>query len=144
MSTYCDRARKNTTTSRDLQRIWFSFKNMQVKTLNSRCDFQRTAQAEVDAAKEQEMTSMGPVSFPRFLEEESSVDLRQNAWKAWLHGDILTRLVYLPAEGREFINRVCRLADTDDDAESGLRKIKTFKVKRFCTCRPLFSLQNTT
>lgn len=100
---------------------------MQVKTLNSRCDFQRTAQAEVDAAKEQEMTSIGPVSFPMFLEEESSVDLRQNAWKAWLHGDVLTRLVYLPAGGREFINPVCRLADTGDEAWKRVKENKNLQ-----------------
>lgn len=116
---------------------------IQVKTISSRCDFQRTVQPEV-MAKETEIVSKARL-FPRLPEYEWALGLSLDAWGRGLTVIIahywstyLTRGVTLST--RLVIGRWRWWRH-----ESGLSKIKTFKVKRYWAAgtRPGFSAVDT-
>lgn len=113
---------------------------IQVKTINSRCDFQRTVQPEVDTAKETEIVSKTRL-FPRRRECEWALGLSLDTGRRGLIVKLTRYWSTYLMRGVALLTRLVIGRWRWWHQESGLSKIKTFKVKRYWPAgtRPGFS-----
>lgn len=144
MSTYGGGARKNPTRSRDSQRIWFYF-NMQVKKNKkpqTHVISRGRRERKLMRQRKRKWRRWDPSPFPGSLKKKVRLTCARTRGRrdfmAIISHDWST---YLP-RGGSLLTEFAGWQIPMMKQESRSRKIKTFKVKRFCTCRPVLSAEH--